>query len=182
MRAFMTTLLIMVIGIQAHIASRPALPVPHVTIIDLPDASSHSMTRGTFTATREDVQCMAENIYHEARGEPRDGRIAVALVTLNRVRAAQFPDDICSVVYEKRRGKCQFSWACQDRKIRETNAWEKSKQLARRIIHQYDSEEFVLDLLPADVVYFHSTRVHPVWAKDMQRVSTIGKHIFYREG
>ena len=30
-----------------------------------------------------DVHCLAENIYHEARGESTAGKMAVALVTLN---------------------------------------------------------------------------------------------------
>ena len=35
--------------------------------------------------TKNDIHCLAENIYFEARGESTAGRMAVALVTLNRV-------------------------------------------------------------------------------------------------
>src|SRR5207244_2019519 len=34
-----------------------------------------------------DLQCLAENIYFEARGEPLNGQYAVAEVTLNRTRS-----------------------------------------------------------------------------------------------
>ena len=34
---------------------------------------------------QEEVACLAINIYHEARGESSEGKIAVAFVTLNRV-------------------------------------------------------------------------------------------------
>ena len=43
---------------------------------------------------RTQVDCLAENIYYEAGYEPRDGQIAVAMVTLNRVQDPQFPKDI----------------------------------------------------------------------------------------
>ena len=45
-----------------------------------------------------DIHCLAENIYFEARGESTAGKMAVALVTLNRVMDERFPDTICGVV------------------------------------------------------------------------------------
>ena len=33
-----------------------------------------------------EIKCLAENIYFEARGESTAGKMAVALVTLNRVK------------------------------------------------------------------------------------------------
>lgn len=49
--------------------------------------------------------CMANAVWHEARGESLKGRRAVVDVVLNRVRAEK--KGICSVVF--RRG--QFTWA-----------------------------------------------------------------------
>ena len=46
----------------------------------------------------EDLRCLAENIYHEARGEPLAGQYAVAEVTMNRVRSREFPNSVCAVV------------------------------------------------------------------------------------
>ena len=51
-----------------------------------------------------DLECLAENIYFEARGEPLDGQFAVAEVTLNRTRAPNFPHTVCAVVHEMRCG------------------------------------------------------------------------------
>src|SRR6185437_16274691 len=64
----------------------------------------------------DDLQCLAENVYYEARGEPLDGQYAVAEVTLNRTRALHFPHTICEVVHEarwdpaRRRMIADFSW------------------------------------------------------------------------
>jgi len=53
------------------------------------------------TETHE-IQCLATNIYHEARGEPLPGKYAVAIVTLNRVKSADHPNDVCRVVYHQK--------------------------------------------------------------------------------
>ena len=45
------------------------------------------------------VECLAKNIYHEARGEPANGKQAVAHVVLNRVNRNDFPNTICAVGY-----------------------------------------------------------------------------------
>ena len=50
--------------------------------------------------------CLALNIYHEARGERVEGQIAVAHVTMNRVNHEKWPSTICEVVYQPK----QFSW------------------------------------------------------------------------
>src|SRR5436305_144660 len=63
-----------------------------------------------------DLQCLAENIYFEARGEPLEGQYAVAEVTLNRTWSQNFPHTICAVVHESRwdpnrqRFVADFSW------------------------------------------------------------------------
>src|SRR5579885_1777609 len=50
----------------------------------------------------EDLECLAENVYFEARGEPLEGQFAVAEVTLNRTEARNFPHTVCGVVHETR--------------------------------------------------------------------------------
>ena len=71
-------------------------------------------------AKQKEIECLAQNIYHEARSESTAGRMAVALVTLNRVKDQRFPNTICGVVKQTKyypSGKidlhsCQFSWYC----------------------------------------------------------------------
>ena len=50
-------------------------------------------------AVLREVECLARNIYFEAGGEPRAGKIAVAEVTMNRVKSRQFPRTVCGVVH-----------------------------------------------------------------------------------
>ena len=45
--------------------------------------------------------CLAKNIYYEAGNEPEEGKVAVAMVTINRVRDGRFGKSICSVVDQR---------------------------------------------------------------------------------
>lgn len=50
------------------------------------------------------ILCLAMNIFFEARNEPVEGQLAVALVTMTRVVERQ--KTVCKVVFESK----QFSW------------------------------------------------------------------------
>jgi spore germination cell wall hydrolase CwlJ-like protein len=45
-----------------------------------------------------DIECMARNIYYESGSEPTEGKVAVGIVTLNRVQDGRFGRDVCEVV------------------------------------------------------------------------------------
>jgi spore germination cell wall hydrolase CwlJ-like protein len=46
----------------------------------------------------KDVECLARNIFYESGGEPTEGKIAVAQVTLNRAQDPRFGQSVCEVV------------------------------------------------------------------------------------
>ena len=48
----------------------------------------------------EHIQCLAMNMYHEARDQGTAGRLAVSAVVLNRVNDDRFPDSVCEVVLQ----------------------------------------------------------------------------------
>lgn len=55
----------------------------------------------TFTFTEKDEQCLARNIYFEAGGESTEGKAAVGIVTVNRVKDGRFGRTICEVVNQR---------------------------------------------------------------------------------
>jgi spore germination cell wall hydrolase CwlJ-like protein len=122
-----------------------------------------------------DVECLAKNIYYEAASEPRAGKIAVAEVTMNRVKSRQFPRSVCGVVYQKVRSTCQFSWVCEGKKsIRNQAAWRESLKIAENILiskRQYG--------IIGNAMYFHADYVEPKWAAEKRIIAQIGRHIFY---
>lgn len=129
---------------------------------------------------REDLTCLAQNIYFEARGESINGQFAVAEVTMNRVSSKRFPDTVCAVVHEKRwdtirkRYVGAFSWT-------ELNALRKPKgipweQATLVAIATYDKQE--APTVPG-ALFYHAERINPRWSRSKKLVATIGSHKFY---
>jgi spore germination cell wall hydrolase CwlJ-like protein len=140
----------------------------------------------------EQTICLAENIYHEARGEIVEGQIAVSNVVINRVKSKQFPNDICSVVYQRNQIEiidrifkifripklCQFSWVCdfKSNSINDSESWKNIQSLAQKIVlGDHD------DLTNGATHYYNPKRVPtPQWANVLTKTSEIGNHHFYK--
>ena len=133
---------------------------------------------------KDEVKCLAQNIYFEARDQTTKGQIAVALVTINRVESKQFPNSICKVVYQAsryrngkiKRDKCQFSWYCDGKADdpRDSDTWEECMNLALILVVApgFDITEGSL--------WYHANYVNPYWAEHLTKVITINAHIFYK--
>ena len=123
-----------------------------------------------------EVECLARNIYFEAGGEPRAGKIAVAEVTMNRVKSKQFPKTVCAVVHQKHKNICQFSWVCEGkRSIRNSSAWRESRRIAESILISKKRYGII-----GNAKYFHASYMTPKWADESRVIAQIGNHIFYR--
>jgi N-acetylmuramoyl-L-alanine amidase len=140
------------------------------------------MTNNSITAEvrNKQLDCLARNIYYEAGGEPFEGKVAVAQVTVNRAASGQFPNDICRVVYQKNivydKVLCQFSWYCEGPARvppKHAAAYKESETVARQVL----LEGFRLPSLK-HALYFHATHINPKWNKE--KVAVIGGHIFYK--
>ncbi len=135
--------------------------------------------RPTKADPREEIACLALNIYFEARGEPDQGKFAVGHVVLNRVASGRFPDTICGVVQqggEVRRYRCQFSWWCDGRsdKPRNQRDWELSNEVALNVY-------WGLTVDPTEgALWYHADYVSPAWRNDFEAGPKIGRHLFYR--
>lgn len=125
---------------------------------------------------RKQVDCLAENIYHEAGYEPEVGKKAVALVTLNRTQDERFPKNICGVVKQKTQGTCQFSWFCMPVKLnRNSEAFRESMEVALYVYANYEK----LKDITHGALYYHADYVNPRWK--LEKTTVIGRHIFYKE-
>ena len=127
--------------------------------------------------------CLAQAIYHEARGESREGQLAVANVIINRAFSKKYPSTICGVVFQnadKGRYKCQFTFACDGRSDMgsERVAWNRSLKMAEDAFYEFQRGERP-DVLPSGALYYHTTAVAPRWSHTFRRVAAIGSHIFY---
>ena len=61
---------------------------------------SSSSSGSSSSTNSNDLNLLARVVYGEARGEPYAGQVAVAAVTLNRVKSSSFPNTLAGVVYQ----------------------------------------------------------------------------------
>lgn len=121
-------------------------------------------------ANTSEIECLARNIYFEARGEGRSGMRAVGHVTMNRVESRQFRKTVCGVVYQSG----QFHWVGNGATPR-GHLWTTSREVAHAI---YTGED-VSD--PTNgATYFHNPSSRPSWSRTFRHTATIGNHRFYR--
>jgi len=131
----------------------------------------------------DEVTCLAQNIYWEARNQSIQGMYAIADVTLNRVKDKRWPSTVCEVVKQRKNsgGKwvCQFSWYCDGKpdtpKSREMAVFNLCAMIAYVRLKNKDS------VLPQDIYWYHADSVDPYWADAYSHTVTIGDHHFYSD-
>jgi hypothetical protein len=130
---------------------------------------------------RQNLMCLARNVYFEARGEPAAGQYAVAEVTMNRLASGRYPDTVCGVVYQqnwdplRKRYVGAFSWTEFSEVATPTGEeWERAWKVAEAVY--YRREAPVLE----GALFYHATYIHPSWAKGKKPVARIGSHVFYK--
>lgn len=132
---------------------------------------------------KDDLQCMAENIYYEAATQSYVGKIAVGMVVLNRVKTPGYPDTVCKVIYEGsqnvRTSSCQFSWTCAPHKGVDKSSlyWQQSLAAAKELLSKKDT---IIDVTEGATSY-HADYVSPAWSKQLHFVTQIDQHIFYKK-
>ena len=139
-----------------------------------------------------ETECLAMNVYHEARNQGTAGQIAVAHVTVNRVKDHRFPDTVCEVVYQGQhrpswkgtgemipvRHKCQFSWYCDGKAdtVYDEETFNKIYDLTSLMM---DGTIQIIDITDG-ATHYHADYVSPSWAKTKTKTVEIEDHIFYR--
>ena len=138
--------------------------------------------------TETERYCMAQNIYFESANQSFAGKLAVGHVVINRARDAQFPDNICGVIYQAKtkinwkgnevpiRNQCQFSWYCDGKSDVPVDSatWIKSLYIS----------DLILEVGYGDItegsLYYHADYILPYWADELEHVVTIDNHLFYK--
>lgn len=158
--------ILMAVIAPAVLAMRPA---PVAT----PESSDTYQASEVFEKT---LQCLAMNVYHEARSEPIKGKVAIAAVTMNRVKSGRFPSTVCDVVKQGTRRSCQFSWWCDGKKDTpaDEDAWESAQEIARSALLGLSEDP------TKGALYYHADHVKPSWSRRFERTAHIGQHHFYK--
>ena len=135
-RAWMT-LTVLVVCILYATGSLGAEPTAKLTTQAKHILWQQLETNSVSKSRHNEVLCLAENIYFEARAESYSGKAAVGNVTRNRVLDKRWPGTYCEVVqqgpkreswktkqtpdkndavYYPIKHRCQFSWYCDGEK------------------------------------------------------------------
>ncbi|WP_392486048.1 cell wall hydrolase [Haloimpatiens sp. FM7315] len=122
----------------------------------------------TYYISSEEVYLMAQVVYGESRGEPYDGKVAVASVILNRVVSGKFPDTVEGVVKQKNAFSCLSN----------------GKITVKPDKASYNA---VLDALKgkdptSKAIFFYNPKTATCsWMKSINKVNikSIGNHIFF---
>lgn len=122
----------------------------------------------------KDLQCLAKNIFHEAGIEGRTGKVAVAQVTLNRLKSKRWGSSLCSVVH----AKAQFSWTLSKKLVAKKPSgqlWEESLVVANQFVKGHRIQGLETS------GFYHTDYIKkPNWAKGKTVALVVGQHIFYK--
>jgi spore germination cell wall hydrolase CwlJ-like protein len=124
----------------------------------------------THEIDNSEVECLARNIYFEARNQPIKGQEAVAHVTLNRLKSGKHGNSICKVVYQPH----AFSWTLNSRsKMNEIKAETLAREIAFNTLLGNTKDP------THGATHYHATYVTPYWSKKLEKKVKISSHIFY---
>ena len=122
--------------------------------------------------------CLAQAIYYEARGESRQGQMAVAEVVSNRTRSGIYPNTVCGVVYQgsERSTGCQFSFTCDGSLNARPRgaAWREANALSTEVLMG------LVRPVTNRATHYHTAAVDPYWSAGLVETARIGAHVFYR--
>ena len=138
----------------------------------------------SIAAKADELSCLAEAVYFEARSEPFVAQLAVANVILTRVESHRYPNNICDVVHQSKkwkgkpiRNKCQFSYWCDGKPetIANVDAYQQSVSASELAL------QGVLLAQTDGATHYHAAYVVPYWATDDSFITLgqVGNHIFY---
>ena len=151
--------------------------------------SNVTIPGGTNEVNVNEIHCLAQNVYHESRGEPLIGKVFVAQITMNRVKHKKYPNTICDVVKQSVkwkghpvRHKCQFSWYCDGKsdRIRNAKAWEDAVEIAGLVYLN-----LLTDFTSGATHFYNPKKANPKWARAknfeplMIDPKWVGEHRFY---
>lgn len=118
-------------------------------------------------ATEQDLLLLARLIQAEAEGEPREGKIAVGSVVVNRLRHQAFPNTITEVIFEHE----QFESVANGR----LNSIEKP---GKEYIDAAQKALQGIDPTHGALFFFNPQKTQNMWLREKTITLALGNHVF----
>lgn len=155
-------------------------PRPHA----IPPNIQEKFERMSYPMSDREENCMALNIYWEARDQDVKGKLAIGLVTMQRVMSKHYPNNVCGVVWQKNRDKrtgksvAQFSWTLDGKPDipKNKHAWTEAQLIASTFV----GDGAVIDDFTKGAYMYHADYVSPYWKTHYDLQAKIGSHLFYK--
>lgn len=124
------------------------------------------------------AECLAAAAWYEVGDDPA-GQRAVIQTVINRVTSPSFPNSFCGVVFQGSElpTGCQFTFTCDGslkRRHPPAAAWKRALSLAQQALDGF------VDSSVGTATHYHASYVTPWWSGHLERLATVGPHIFYR--
>ena len=152
-----------------------ALPCAFAAFLALPGAASAQGWQeagGPGLKLAQEVACIATTVFHESRGEPAAGMVAVGQVAMNRAHGSG--STACAVVYSRSGGHCQFAWACGARPVAQGSDWDRARTVAEALLSPAGLPD------PTGGALFFNVCRHPP-GSGLVLAARIGAHCFFRQ-
>jgi spore germination cell wall hydrolase CwlJ-like protein len=162
------------IGFTSIFGTAAKASTPATTIAAIEQTAPPKSVEDLDGDTRNQVICLALNIYHEARGSTQADIMAVGQTTKNRT--VKRKKTFCDIIWEKG----QYVWTkrpISGQMPKDKSTWNEMVANARRII----TEDLPDHTMGADS--FYSRRISPpAWARRSAIQIPIGGHVYVRMG
>lgn len=130
--------------------------------------------------TPQEIACMTQVLYREARGEGSIGMIAVGYAVLNRMATRGYADTVCGVVYQQGKDRsgtirCQFQWACTE--MRHAVMLKADEKRARELAIAVMRREVPNPI--DDSIFFHEKSLKPAHVRGLPLRAVIANHAYF---
>lgn len=126
-------------------------------------------SNGQLKLSQSDIDLMAKLVYAESRGEPFEGKVAVASVVLNRVVSPGFPKTVEGVIFQKNAFSCVVNGAIKA--YPDENCYNAVYEAIRG-----------KDPTNEALFFYNPTIATCSWMKDKEKLNPtkIGNHLFFK--
>ena len=133
-------------------------------------SSAEAQMAQSSAISAEDKDLLSRLVEAEAKGEPYQGKVAVAMVVLNRVASPEFPNSVHDVIYQQlENGGYQFTPVANG--AINQPASDESKRAVDEALASQDPVN--------DALYFYNPEIATNdWVKTQQVTAVIGNHVF----
>jgi spore germination cell wall hydrolase CwlJ-like protein len=164
-----------------------AIDLPHAKPYEAPEPEGPSEEEVAAQREHErELRLLAQTIWGEARNHGERGMRAVGHVIQNRAahdNSRRYGEGIKGVVTKRKAFSCWNERDPNRKAIRNISslpegtpdhkAWLAAKRIAKEILSGESRDP------TGGALYYHTTAVNPVWARNMEPIRTVANHIFY---